>query len=757
MKLKSTLTLLFSICLFISNIHSKHIMGGYMDYTVISKSGSNYLVEINLSVFRDPYGGGASFDDNLELGLYRVLPNGELEHVNTYIGDPIEIIEIQSDLLNCEGTLPQYELGRYKMEISVPDDGSDYQVAYQRCCRSNSIVGILDVEDSGMLFTTRISYEALTSLNTSPQLTDVDDRFFVVNQMNNVDMSFIDIDGDEIVITPAIPYEVGGVDGVNGGSANSCEGITPSPLDCPPLFEVINYASGFSLENPLGPSGDFMDNGNGEFSFTSQSIGMYLLGFKIEEFRNGELLTTSNYETTVIIGLQEANNAFGQLYLDENENGIYDAGETPFPIAPEVLNEFCNYTVDEDHKYDLLLEDEIANFQNVAQNYTFTNGTNLISSPVLNLTQSTEFDIGFVGLRNIEEVSMNIYNELSLCNEEGELFVELFNLGTVATEGEIVISNISNMTILDCNCDYTIDGDNIVIQVSSLDPLQTLVISFFVLYGDESQVGEAVTASAEYTSTINQNITASADFDDILLCAVDPNDITVTPARLPNYIVENHERLIVKIRFENMGNYFASKVSIDQVLDFNLDRSSLKVLESSHPYRMMTSRNNQDQLVKFLFEDINLPGTNSPIQSDREGHIIYAIDIKPNRAIGTMIKNRAEIIFDLNQPIITNTVTNIIGVLEKEQDEEEDEEIVIEEQQVGLTIYPNPAENRIYIKSENDFVRYFISNSAQKYLKEGDMIDSVSIDDLLPGIYMITFVAENGYRASKKFVKTDIF
>ena len=205
---------------------------------------------------------------------------------------------------------------------------------------------------------------------------------------------------------------------------------------------------------------------------------------------------------------------------------------------------------------------------------------------------------------------------------------------------------------------------------------------------------------------------------------------------------------VVKIRFENMGNYFATSVGINQLIDENLNQSSIKVIRSSHEYKLMTSRKNVDSNIKFLFDNINLPGTNSPIQSEREGYIIYSIEIKPDRPLGTMINNKAEIIFDINQPIITNTFTNVIGILDGPYIEDDQDFS-------DLTIFPNPVKESLYVKNGNSFVTYYISNSAQKYLSGGDMTNTIFTDNLIPGIYMVTFISKNGYRESRKFVKTE--
>jgi len=741
----------FTILLFsffcVSNINAKHITGGYINYSVLFENESTFTLDVELSVFRDPFGEGADFDQNLELGLYRINASGELEHIQTYNSNPYEILEIESDFLTCRNTISEYELGKYNLTVQIPNDGFDYQLAYQRCCRSHSIQGVVNVEESGMLFTTRISSEALILHNSSPSLTDVDNRFFDVNELYDIEMSFVDVDGDIIVITPMTPYEVGGIDGVTFGDPQSCEGITPSPQNCPPMFDQITYESGFSVTEPFGSHGELIDNGDGNFSFSCSKLGLYLLGFKIEEFRDGQLLTTSNYETSMILNLKEAKEIEGQLYYDENENGLYDLDEIPFPLAPEIVNDYCSYIVSDSFMYEASMEPDIAQFQNNAQNYTFSNGTNQLYSPLLNIDQPTEFDIGFIASRPNEELSINIYNELPLCNTEGDLVIELLNIGNLPTEGVIVLSNINNLTILSCECDYEEVEDELIIQISSLDALDGISLVFTVQYPNEESVGEPLTVTATYNSTNNPSVTASADFEDTLLCAFDPNDIAVTPYRSPTFVVENHERLFVKIRFENMGNYFASSVSIKQQLNENLDPSSIKVMKSSHEYKLMTSRNSEGSNLKFLFDDINLPGTNNPIQEEREGFLIYSIDIKPNLNIGTKITHDAEIIFDLNQPIFTNSIYNVIGLLPNNNFDPNDFS--------SVSIFPNPTKETLYIKNAEIFDRYFISNSTQKYLSEGITTNNISVKDLIPGIYMITFVASNGYRESRKFVKTE--
>ena len=53
----------------------------------------------------------------------------------------------------------------------------------------------------------------------------------------------------------------------------------------------IQYQPGYSHTNPFGPGSNFVLNPKtGEFSFTAQDTGLYLLAFRVEEYRNSQLL-----------------------------------------------------------------------------------------------------------------------------------------------------------------------------------------------------------------------------------------------------------------------------------------------------------------------------------------------------------------------------------------------------------------------------------------------------------------------------------
>lgn len=132
----------------------------------------------------------------------------------------------------------------------------------------------------------------------------------------------------------------------------------------------------------------------------------------------------------------------------------------------------------------------------------------------------------------------------------------------------------------------------------------------------------------------------------------DPNFKTVYPS---DSILNTQEWLTYTIHFQNTGNATAEHIYILDTLDVSLDKSTLTLLTYSHPIMVQIMNN----VVRFNFPYIHLPdsGSNEPLS---HGYVQYKIKIIDSLVAGTMIKNTANIVFDFNPPIATNTVNNII-------------------------------------------------------------------------------------------------
>lgn len=114
--------------------------------------------------------------------------------------------------------------------------------------------------------------------------------------------------------------------------------------------------------------------------------------------------------------------------------------------------------------------------------------------------------------------------------------------------------------------------------------------------------------------------------------------------------------LFYQIQFQNEGTDTAFTVVIKDVLDDNLDVTSIRQGVATHDYEMKFEGSNT---LIFEFKDIHLPHK-AVDEEGSKGYVTFSIRLKPNLPIGTEIKNDAGIYFDFNAPIITNEVVNTI-------------------------------------------------------------------------------------------------
>jgi uncharacterized repeat protein (TIGR01451 family) len=168
------------------------------------------------------------------------------------------------------------------------------------------------------------------------------------------------------------------------------------------------------------------------------------------------------------------------------------------------------------------------------------------------------------------------------------------------------------------------------------------------------------------------------NFNQVVRGAFDPNDKDVAEGSTI-HISKIGDHLHYVVRFQNTGNEAAISVIIKDSLADNLDWNSLVPIAASHPYRTVISKGNK---VEFIFEGINLPGknTNEPAS---HGFVSFKIKPKSSVTVGEIISNKAEIYFDFNLPVVTNTVSTTIVSPKKSGN------------LIDLSVYSNPVKDEI--------------------------------------------------------------
>lgn len=236
-----------------------------------------------------------------------------------------------------------------------------------------------------------------------------------------------------------------------------------------------------------------------------------------------------------------------------------------------------------------------------------------------------------------------------------------------------------------------------------------------------------------------------------LLCqpaigAFDPNDKQGMPAGLTeNGYIEHDQSLTYLIRFQNTGTDTAFNVNVRDTLPEALDPATVTLLNASHPCDLRIMANGS---LMFVFDHIMLPDSNVN-ESASHGFVQFAVRQKPNNPTGALIRNKAGIYFDFNEPVITNQTLHTVGI----------PEVVITgtEQplpgEMRVQAMPNPFTESFTVNlssaiSDQTFHLSLIDSNGRIVAKKTFSVHSVNIprNNLPEGVYHFLIVNANGKR-----------
>ncbi len=290
-------TILLSIILFIySHTNAAHIIGGEVTYECLgfnqATNSNNYRV--TLSMYRDATGGGAQFDNPAFIGVFQQGSSvGDWIFINRLNINHQDIITVPYGS-DCVEELPNLVVQKatYSFEVSLPISDKPYQIAYQRCCRNNTISNIVNPGATGDAFTVIIKSEQSSTCNSSPVFDNYPPVLICAGKPLHFDHSASDQNGDSLVYEFCNPISAGGTDGATTpGDPNSCTGVIPFPDNCPPPYAEIQFLPQYSVQNPMGGNPQVTINPKtGLISGTPNMVGQFVVGVCANEYRDSILI-----------------------------------------------------------------------------------------------------------------------------------------------------------------------------------------------------------------------------------------------------------------------------------------------------------------------------------------------------------------------------------------------------------------------------------------------------------------------------------
>ena len=139
----------------------------------------------------------------------------------------------------------------------------------------------------------------------------------------------------------------------------------------------------------------------------------------------------------------------------------------------------------------------------------------------------------------------------------------------------------------------------------------------------------------------------------------DPNDKQVVPTgTTAQHYTPTGVPLRYQVRFQNTGTDDAYRVVVTDTLAAGLDPRTLHVGAASHPYQLAVAGHGRVVLT-FTFDNINLPPA-SRNATGSNGFVQFSVQPLATLPAQARIENNADIFFDYNPAVRTNTTVNRI-------------------------------------------------------------------------------------------------
>ncbi|MCC7467416.1 MAG: T9SS type A sorting domain-containing protein [Saprospiraceae bacterium] len=238
------------------------------------------------------------------------------------------------------------------------------------------------------------------------------------------------------------------------------------------------------------------------------------------------------------------------------------------------------------------------------------------------------------------------------------------NEGTVAASGLVSVKLDPHFQLSGTEPAPTavMGTDSLVWDFGPMAPFEQRSIRIFGNVAASAPLGGTFTLRAHITPASADQAPANNHFStlDTIVGSYDPNEKRVEPARgLSASEIEAGKELFYTIYFQNTGSFQAERVRITDLLDTALDAGTLRLVAASHEvtgFELLPGN-----LLEVIFDSILLPDSNSN-EPASHGFVTFAIQRHKAFNKDQVVRNRAAIYFDFNEPIITNTVITPIHV-----------------------------------------------------------------------------------------------
>lgn len=282
MKIKQYFLFLFLTVLSLKSF-ATHIVGGEIFYDFL---GSNNY-RITLKLYRDCLTGLAPYDNPATIFIFDNSGNLVDSVQIPFPGSSVLPVTINNPCFTPPTNICVEE-AIYITIVNLPSISGGYNITYQRCCRNNSILNLINPGDVGSTYMAHIPDASVGLNNSSPHYINFPPIFLCLGVPLSFNHAATDPDGDSLYYELCDPFT--GLDPtcpiLGAQAAPGCAVIAS-----PPPYPFVPWLTPYNAAYPLSSSPALTINPQtGFMTGTPNMLGQWVVGVCVSEYRNGILM-----------------------------------------------------------------------------------------------------------------------------------------------------------------------------------------------------------------------------------------------------------------------------------------------------------------------------------------------------------------------------------------------------------------------------------------------------------------------------------
>ncbi len=350
----------------------------------------------------------------------------------------------------------------------------------------------------------------------------------------------------------------------------------------------------------------------------------------------------------------------GATYMDNNDNGVRDPGEVHAPAMLLVQpGDHHVYSGNDPYSFCTDLGAHTITVPSSPLYHTVVPGSQSYTIAAQG-DQITGMDFGFQAVPGIYDGAVDLWGWNPWIGNNTTMHINYANIGTeditptVALTLDPLLSFVSTTTT-----PTSTSGQVISWTLPILAPGNSGSITVTILCSTNAAPNEPILNYVQLTIA-ETDINLANNSDDLhghATTSFDPNDKAVSEEIISPQEVADQRSLEYTVRFQNTGSAPAVNVVIKDSLDSDWDLNTFEMVGATHPFTLTVN----DAVAIWTFANIMLPTEDSDALGS-QGSFQYRMAPKTSLNLGGQLTNRADIYFDYNEPVLTNTTLTTVAL-----------------------------------------------------------------------------------------------